>query len=179
MVRPLIVFLLTAAALLLSAGAAGAHTSLPAQSSPPAQSVATVRAAVTPPPNPTARASTDPRTGSSAAPAVAAAVAATALGALARSPRRLALVLVAVSTIVAADAAVHSVHHLSDPAGAASCALASGSMHAPAVLSATTVDTVAPGPAGEHHGDAAMPSLDRDARRPDRGRAPPTPSSAA
>ena len=174
MVRPLIASLLTAAALLLSAGAAGAHTK------PADAATASVRTPASSHVPASLHVVTDRNVpvDSSVATLLAVLSAAGAIGALGRSRRRVALVLVAVCAVVGVDAAVHSVHHLSDPGGAASCALASGSMHAPAILTAAMVDTIVAAPVGEHHGDAAIPSLDRHAGRPDRGRAPPSSSAA-
>src|SRR5690242_21927942 len=125
MVRPLVASLLTAAALLLSAAAAGAHTkpadaasvSLPA---PPSSHVPA--ASHVPASSPATRRNVP--VDSRVATMLAVFSAAAAIVVLGRSPRRVAVVLVAVCAVVAVDAAVHSVHHLSDPGGAASCALA-------------------------------------------------------
>ena len=107
-------------------------------------------------------------------PALVAAVAAlTVCG----SRRRLALALAVLSAVVGVDAAVHSVHHLNDPGAAATCVLASGSTHAPAVLTDGVIVAVAPTLARDAYPDVAPIRADVRSSRPDRGRAPP--SSAA
>jgi len=93
------------------------------------------------------------------------------------SRRRLALALALLSAVVGVDAAVHSVHHLNDPGAAATCVLASGSTHAPAVLTDGVIVAVAPTLARDAYPDVAPIRADVRSSRPDRGRAPP--SSAA
>jgi hypothetical protein len=171
MVRPLIAPVIMAAALLLSAGAAGAHTAAPDSQidAAPVASVAVTTVVAWPngeilsagaPPVPTL-------------PLVLAAAIAVAGCA---SRRRLALALALLVAIVGVDAAVHSVHHLHD-SDAAACALASGSMHPAAILSDGAVACVAPEPAHDARADGATPPPEVRPSRPDRGRAPP--SSAA
>ena len=81
------------------------------------------------------------------------------------------------SAVVGVDAAVHSVHHLNDPGAAATCVLASGTTHAPAVLSDGVIVAVAPTLVRDAYPDVAPIRADVRSSRPDRGRAPP--SSAA
>jgi hypothetical protein len=167
MVRPLIGSLM-AAALLLSAGAAGAHTATPDPQidAAPVASVAVTTVA--------ARPSVEIlSTGAPPVPTLPLVLAAAVAVAGCASRRRLALALALLVAIVGADAAVHSVHHLHDSAAAAACALASGSMHA----TDGAVACVAPEPAHDARADGATPPPEVRPSRPDRGRAPP--SSAA
>src|SRR5436190_584406 len=107
----------------------------------------------------------------------AAGVAAVVALAVCGSRRRLALALALLSAVVGVDAAVHSVHHLNDPGAAATCVLASGTTHAPAVLSDGVIVAVAPTLVRDAYADVAALRADVRSSRPDRGRAPP--SSAA
>jgi hypothetical protein len=171
MVRPLIGSLM-AAALLLSAGAAGAHTATPDPQidAAPVASVAVTTVA--------ARPSVEIlSTGAPPVPTLPLVLAAAVAVAGCASRRRLALALALLVAIVGADAAVHSVHHLHDSAAAAACALASGSMHAAAIMTDGAVACVAPEPAHDARADGATPPPEVRPSRPDRGRAPP--SSAA
>ena len=168
MARPLLASLIAAAAFFLSAGAAGAHTGAPdARIDAVPASSAAVQALAKQPEVEIRHAGAPPAT---VLPILVAAAVAIGAGS---SRRRLSLALALLSAVVGVDAAVHSVHHLHDPGAAASCALASGSTHAPAVLSAGVAVAVAPEPAPEGRADAATRSLALRASRPDRGRAPP------
>ena len=133
MVRPLLASLVAAAALLLSAGAAGAHTG-----------AAGSEIATAPVATPIVLPAVDLRAAVPASATVPALVAAVVALAVCGSRRRLALALALLSAVVGVDAAVHSVHHLNDPGAAATCVLASGSTHAPAVLTDGVVVAVAP-----------------------------------
>ncbi|HEV8585759.1 MAG TPA: hypothetical protein VGT02_12380 [Methylomirabilota bacterium] len=167
--RVLTASLVAAGALCLSVGAASAHTDQPV---PKIDAVpAASRAAPGPMIQALRRAGTPPAT---LLPVV---VVAAALIAAGSSRRRFSLALALLSAVIGVDAAVHSVHHLHDPGAAAACALASGSTHAPAVLTTAIVVAVAPEPGHDRRADATTPAPTLRASRPDRGRAPP--SSAA
>jgi hypothetical protein len=167
MVRPRVASLIAAAALLASAGAAGAHTgALVAEISAP--STAPSRAIL-----PVA----ELRAVAPVAAPLPALLAAAVVVAACASRRRLAITLVLLTAVVAVDGAVHSVHHLTDASAAAACVLASNSTHAPAVLSDGAAVVVGPARAPEPSADLAPLRTAVRSPRPDRGRAPP--SSAA
>jgi hypothetical protein len=166
MVRPALTGLVAAAALLLSVGAAGAHTGTPGlQIGPPPLATPAVAPAV------------DLRAAVSSAATWPALVAACVALAVCASRRRLALALILMTAAVGVDVAFHSVHHLHDSAAAAACVLASSLTHAPALLSDGAVVVVAPAPAADAGTDAVPLCFAVRVSRPDRGRAPP--SSAA
>lgn len=166
MVRPLVASLVAAAALLMSAGAAGAHTGAPgAQLSAEPLAPLAVLPAV------------DLRAASPVAAPLPVLLAAAVVVVACASRRRTALALVLLTAVVGVDAAVHSVHHLNDPGAAAACMLASSSTHAPAVLTDGAAVVAAPAPAPDAHADVAPIRAAVRFSRPDRGRAPP--SSAA
>ena len=167
MVRPLVASLIAAAALLASAGAAGAHTGAP---------VAEISAPSTAP-SPAIFHIAELRAVAPVAATLPALLAAAVAVAACASRRRVAIALVLLTAVVAVDGAVHSVHHLTDASAAAACVLASSSTHAPAVLSDGAAVVVGPARAPEPSADLAPLRTAVRSPRPDRGRAPP--SSAA
>jgi len=163
MMRPLLASLVAAAALLLSAGAAGAHTG-----------AAGSEIATAPVATPIVLPAVDLRAAVPASATVPALVAAVVALAVCGSRRRLALALALLSAVVGVDAAVHSVHHLNDPGAAATCVLASGTTHAPAVLTDGVIVAVAPTLVRNAYADVAALRAAVRSSRPDRGRAPPS-----
>jgi hypothetical protein len=164
MVRTLAASLLAAAALLVLVGTAGAHTGSPALLSappPPAETTATVP--VTP-----------LRPGAPVPVTLPLFVAGTLVVVACASRRRLAVALVLLTAVVGVDAVIHSVHHLNDPAAAASCVLASGVSQAPAVLIDGTPVVIGPEASPERHAITGPSGAAIGGTRPGRGRAPPS-----
>jgi hypothetical protein len=169
MVRTLAASLVAAAALLIAVGSAGAHTARPAP-------------ATTAQPSPSLPAPMAPvetlRAAGSAAPLPLLVLVGAVVVAGCASRRRLAVALALVTAVVGVNAAFHSVHHLNDPDAAATCVLASGVSHSPAVLTDGAPAVVTPAAAPERHAAAGPTGAAVGVSRPDRGRAPPSSSAA-
>jgi hypothetical protein len=168
MVRTLAASALATAALLIAVGSAGAH---------PGQPGPTTSAQPAPPlPEPVAPIGALRAAGPAAAPLPLLVVAAAVGVAACASRRRLAVALVLVTAVVGANAAFHSVHHLNDPDAGATCVLASGVSHSPAVLTDGAPAVVTPAAAPERHAATGPTGAGAAVSRPDRGRAPPSSS---
>jgi len=177
MVRTLAASLLAAAALLIAVGSAGAHTARPG----PATSAQPRPATSAQPSAPLPAAIPSGETLRAAGP-VAPLPLVLLMGAVVvagcASRRRLAVALALITAVVGVNAAFHSVHHLNDPDAAATCVLASGVSHSPAVLTDGAPVVVTPAAAPERHAAAGPTGAVVGVSRPDRGRAPPSSSAA-
>ena len=167
MVRTFAASLLAVAALLVLAGAADAHTGAPVLSAPPPAPETTATVPMT-----------TLRPGAPVPATLPLFVAGVLVVVACASRRRMAVALVLVTAVVGVDAAIHSVHHLNDPNAAAACLLASGTSHAPAILTDGTPAVVTPAAAPEGHATAGPTGAAVGGSRPDRGRAPPSSSDA-
>ena len=112
--------------------------------------------------------------------AVAGLAVALALLLIARASRRGVAAAASIALLVLAfESGVHSVHHLGDTRGAAQCSVASAAPHL--VGSPAEPPSVSPAvaPGGDGLIVAGAPALSSCPFRPDAGRAPPLPGSAA
>jgi hypothetical protein len=157
--RRLAAYLVIAAALLLSAGAAFAHSPPAVTPTVPEAPIAALRPDIAPP--------------SSLAILLVTLASLAAIG----SRRRLAIALVVIFAVVAADGAVHSVHHLNEGNSAAHCALAFCFTQTPVLTSAAVSVVTRPEAASDAAIERTQGRMAVGISRPDRGRAPP--SSAA